>query len=60
MLRPTQLLQADSVIPDLSHGGSSKFCVNVKALNLSHHRSSAPSSRPSKKIASWDKVKFQL
>jgi len=30
----------------------SKFCVNVKTLNLYHHRSSAPSSRPSKKIAS--------
>jgi len=30
----------------------SKFCVKVKALGLSDHRSSAPSSRPSKKIAS--------
>lgn len=31
--------------------GRSKFCVKVKTPNLSHHRSSAPSSRPSKKMA---------
>ena len=41
-------------IPELyqqAKGDCSEFCVNVKAPDLSDHRSSAPSSRPSKKMA---------
>ena len=36
------------------------FCVKVKTPHLSDHRSSAPSSLPSKNIASCDSVRFQF
>ena len=38
----------------------SEFCVNVKTLDPSDHRSSAASSRPSKKMANCDRVRFQF
>lgn len=41
-------------------GDCSEFCVNVKTPDLSDHRSSAPSSRPSKKMANWDRVRLQF
>ena len=41
-------------------GDCSEFCVNVKTLDPSDHRSSAASSRPSKKMANCDRVRFQF
>ena len=43
-----------------SLGDCSEFCVNVKTLDPSDHRSSAASSRPSKKMANCDRVRFQF
>ena len=44
----------------LTAGDCSEFCVNVKTLDPSDHRSSAASSRPSKKMANCDRVRFQF
>ena len=43
-----------------NEGDCSEFCVNVKTLDPSDHRSSAASSRPSKKMANCDRVRFQF
>ena len=56
------LTEADAleVVRLLDQRDCSEFCVNVKTLDPSDHRSSAASSRPSKKMANCDRVRFQF